>query len=302
MSITRFAAAVASLLGAATSYAVTLNPVADTWVQNANFANNAADANVRVKNQNNQLNDRVSFFKFEGATIPVASDVARFSVTISAFTAPTNMTFQLFGIPDGGANEDFDAGALTFDNTGYTDQSVDNNVNDALFAGGAPLATGQIVAANPIGTTVTFSSPALLNFVTANPTTSHLSFALTTSTIADSVFLSFYSAEGATPPALSAFEFVTNFDGIGGTTLNDFTILRNHYLNTGAVNADGDANFDGTVNHEDFFLWRTAFLGGGGSVAALEGLSLPVPEPASSACAVALSVSAIALRRRRRAT
>ena len=59
----------------------------------------------------------------------------------------------------------------------------------------------------------------------------------------------------------------TDFNG-GGTDISDFHVLRMNYL-TGTTNAQGDANFDGFVNHVDFFLWRTEFLGGGGSLSAI---------------------------------
>jgi hypothetical protein len=71
----------------------------------------------------------------------------------------------------------------------------------------------------------------------------------------------------------------TDFNGINGTDLADFTILKDHFLNTGATHADGDANFDTIVNHQDFFLWRTAYLAGGGSSADFSWE--PVPEPAT---------------------
>jgi hypothetical protein len=72
--------------------------------------------------------------------------------------------------------------------------------------------------------------------------------------------------------------FSTDFDGMNGVTLDDFHILRNNYL-TGTTFAQGDANGNGIVNHEDFFLWRTEFLMGGGS---LEGIDLAVPEPSAA--------------------
>jgi hypothetical protein len=79
-----------------------------------------------------------------------------------------------------------------------------------------------------------------------------------------------------------------NGNGIG---LDDFDTIKNNYL-TGDVFAEGDANHDGTVNHLDFFLWRTAFLSGGGSLA---GVSFSfVPEPSTGVslligCLVALN-------------
>lgn len=70
----------------------------------------------------------------------------------------------------------------------------------------------------------------------------------------------------------------TDFNGVNGTDLADFDILRANYL-TGTTNSVGDANFDGIVNHQDFFLWRTAYLGSGGSLADFSFDA--VPEPAT---------------------
>jgi hypothetical protein len=175
-----------------------LTPLADTWLQNGSTANNSADANLRVKNQNNQLNDRVTFLRFDGSGLTGGNvSVASLFLTVSAFSTPTAMTFQLFGIVDGGGNEAFDATTLTFANSGYTDQSVDNNVNDSLFSGGAPLATATLLGTDPAGTVLTFSGSSLVNFLNANQN-SDIAFVLTTSTLADSVFVTFGSMENAT--------------------------------------------------------------------------------------------------------
>jgi glucose/arabinose dehydrogenase len=86
----------------------------------------------------------------------------------------------------------------------------------------------------------------------------------------------------------------TDFDGMDGATLLDFEILRANYLFSGATHTQGDANFDGHVNHLDFFLWRTDFLAGGGS---LEQINFHVPEPATTAL---LLIAAPCKGRRRR--
>jgi hypothetical protein len=87
----------------------------------------------------------------------------------------------------------------------------------------------------------------------------------------------------------------TDFDGMDGATLLDFEILRANYLTAGATHSQGDANFDGLVNHLDFFLWRTDFLAGGGS---LDQIRFPVPEPATAA--LLLIAAPFKGRRRRR--
>lgn len=90
-----------------------------------------------------------------------------------------------------------------------------------------------------------------------------------------------------------------DFDGSGSTTIDDFHILRSNFL-TGTTLAQGDANYDGKVDHTDFYLWRTAFVNAGGS---LEGLSLAIPEPSSAVVAGLLGLTAYGtglVRRRRR--
>ena len=86
-----------------------------------------------------------------------------------------------------------------------------------------------------------------------------------------------------------------DFDSLGGATLDDFHILRSNYLATGALHAQGDANFDGVVDHEDFFLWRSAYLAGGGDLAAI---SWPAPEPSAWALAM-IACAALGLRLRK---
>ena len=89
----------------------------------------------------------------------------------------------------------------------------------------------------------------------------------------------------------------TDFDMMNGTDIADFHILRANYL-TGTTHAAGDANLDGIVNHLDFFMWRTDFLGGGGSAADISWAT--VPEPASCIMMLAGLLSSLNVRRRRR--
>jgi hypothetical protein len=190
-------AAALTLLSAGSSFGAALSPVADTYVQNGSTANNSAGLSLLVKNQNNQLNDRVTFLRFDGSGLTEGDAIsASLTLKITSFSTPTALTFQLFGIADGAANEAFDATTLTFANSGYTDQSVDNNVNDSLFAGAAPLATASILSTTPIGSEVTFSGAGLLNFLNDN-NNAHLTFVVTTATIADSVFFAFGSSENS---------------------------------------------------------------------------------------------------------
>jgi hypothetical protein len=106
------------------------------------------------------------------------------------------------------------------------------------------------------------------------------------------------------PPATSSLEIDritvvaitidTDFNDLNGTNIADFHILRSNFL-TGTTHAQGDANADGAVNHRDFFLWRTAFLGGGGSAAAIDWS--PVPEPSTLLLVLSASLTVICCRR-----
>ena len=80
------------------------------------------------------------------------------------------------------------------------------------------------------------------------------------------------------------------------TDLDDFEILRANYL-TGATFEQGDANLDGTVDHEDFFMWRTDYLMLGGDPALINFQAIPEP---STLSLVALAVIGTLRRARHR--
>ena len=88
-----------------------------------------------------------------------------------------------------------------------------------------------------------------------------------------------------------------DIDGMNGPDLADFHILRGNYLTAGA-HSDGDVDFNGFIDHLDFFLWRTAFLGGGGSLAAINWS--PVPEPTTALLLLTGGLAMAAARRARR--
>lgn len=86
----------------------------------------------------------------------------------------------------------------------------------------------------------------------------------------------------------------------GVVDLVDFGIIRDHFQLTGQTYGQGNLDFIGRVDFADFRIWKTAFLGGGGS---LEGVNLNflsgVPEPSSFGLAfLAATVWGMAARRR----
>jgi hypothetical protein len=88
-----------------------------------------------------------------------------------------------------------------------------------------------------------------------------------------------------------------DIDGMNGADLADFHILRSNYLSAG-THSQGDVDFNGIIDHLDFFLWRSAFLGGGGSLAAINWS--PVPEPTTALLLVTGGLALAAARRARR--
>ena len=184
----------------------TLNPTADTYVQSLVTTDQSANTVLLVKNQFGlpNANNRVTFLRFDGTGIGGANVVSASSLsfTIASFGTPVNMTLQLFGIPDAAANEQFAASTITFANSGYTDGSADNNINDTLL--GSPLATFALPNTAAVGSQISFSGAGLDAFLNANAN-SDVAFILTTSTQNSSVFLALASSENTTyaAPALS---------------------------------------------------------------------------------------------------
>jgi len=88
-----------------------------------------------------------------------------------------------------------------------------------------------------------------------------------------------------------------DIDGLNGPDLPDFHILRAHYLTAGS-HSEGDVDFNNFIDHQDFFLWRSAFLGGGGSLAAINWAA--VPEPTTALLLLTGGLAMVSARRARR--
>jgi hypothetical protein len=187
-----------TLLLTGSASALTLTPLADTYVQINSTANNSAATQMLVKNQNNNANERISFLRFDGSGLTGGDvDTATLDLKIVSFSNKANMTLQLFGILDGGFNEAFDAATLTYTNSGYTTAAEpDNNVIDGLLSGGAPLATFSLLNAANVGDAISFSGAGLVNFLNAN-SNADIAFIITTSTLNDQVFLGLGTSENA---------------------------------------------------------------------------------------------------------
>jgi hypothetical protein len=92
----------------------------------------------------------------------------------------------------------------------------------------------------------------------------------------------------------------TDGDGIGGEFPDDFDPIRANFRKSVTPRVEGDLVDNNVVDFDDFHEWKTAFLGGGGS---LEGVDLDflgnVPEPTTG---ILLLLAGGMLSCRRRAT
>lgn len=67
-------------------------------------------------------------------------------------------------------------------------------------------------------------------------------------------------------------------DGVGGVTIADYQIIQANSFTKQIVGNNGDVNYDGFVDFNDFHQWKTNFPGG---VAAAEAAIAALPEPTS---------------------
>jgi len=76
-------------------------------------------------------------------------------------------------------------------------------------------------------------------------------------------------------------------DGDGDADLDDFPPIRDNFRKMVSSRAEGDLERNGVVDFLDFRQWKTAFLGGGGSLAGVDlGFVSSVPEPSAAVLAL----------------
>lgn len=91
-------------------------------------------------------------------------------------------------------------------------------------------------------------------------------------------------------------------DGDGIVELTDFDPIRANFRNTVTSRAQGDLVVNGRVDFDDFRQWKTAFLGGGGSLAGIDlGFTESVPEPSSVTVAIFALLGIYVMKRDSRA-
>jgi hypothetical protein len=220
-TLTALCAICASIVSSAAS-AATLGVAADTYVMRNSTTDNSAAAPLIVKNGNNppdNSTDRVTFLRFDTTGLtPVTA--ASLTLAIHNNAVPAGFQVQLYGIPDGAANENFDASTLTFANSGYTTTSTadltDNNVLDASLTLLGTYTFDQAIAQGTAGTSpgaMTFydAGGALTSFLNAD--TNHVAaFLLATPTHNDSNTVAFWSRDNTTSQPIPTL--ATNADAV----------------------------------------------------------------------------------------
>jgi hypothetical protein len=81
---------------------------------------------------------------------------------------------------------------------------------------------------------------------------------------------------------------------------NDFEAIRTNFRLSGASRDTGDLTADGIVTLLDYVQWKTAFLGGGGSLDGVNLTFLSVPEPSSALLVAGVIAGMAGCRFRRR--
>ena len=80
---------------------------------------------------------------------------------------------------------------------------------------------------------------------------------------------------------------------------NDFEAIRLHFRRTVTSRDDGDLTGDSIVDFDDFREWKTAFLGGGGSLDGVNFNFLTTPEPGSMSLLLLAALALIGVRKQR---
>ncbi|QDV71936.1 PEP-CTERM sorting domain-containing protein [Botrimarina mediterranea] len=282
------------------------------------------DGFLRIKTQSGDTetsgNDRIGLLKFDlsGLTEGVSESILRLELPRGVSSGHPSNNFDagdqlfLYGIPNGGAEENFDEATVSFATFPYftgggsvvdprpASDTTANGINDEVAI---LLDTFLFDEPSDAFDLVNFQSPELTAFLQAD-TNDIATFILgvsQTDPFKTAVFVSDTGTEGTPlPPTLLTNDDVplmgTDFNMSNGTDLDDFEILRANYL-TGATFEQGDANLDGTVDHEDFFMWRTDYLMLGGDPALINFQAIPEP---STLSLVALAVIGTLRRARHR--
>lgn len=198
-----------------TASAAIISTDADTLIRRGEATTNFGNSTTLFVKNNDTVatgnsTDRVTVFRFDlSAAEPTITDaILRLTRTASA-TGGSAGTFQVFGIPDLAAGENFiegnggtdnaPAGELRFDNAPFVDTS-DNSVIDANLT---LLGTFTSPPDASLAPTIDFTDPALVTFLN-NDTNNIAAFVITLSSNNTGFVPQFVSKEGnvATAPTL----------------------------------------------------------------------------------------------------
>jgi hypothetical protein len=131
-----------------------LTAVHDTYIQRGTTTNFGAATTFLVKRDGADFSggsDRIAYLRFDVDAPQAGVDGASLWLTFTNYPGDgiTPFTFQVFGLPDGHANESFDESALNFSNATNASTTLPGSLN---------LATGCGISSRRMRTTTSASS------------------------------------------------------------------------------------------------------------------------------------------------
>jgi hypothetical protein len=220
---------------------------------------------------------------------------------VSIFYQGTSGTFNVFQLRPTGVPDQF---SVVYDSGTITSDGIAGEIVSLPFPNGATdVLAGDIFA--HVGRGIPYSDAGALNATNALPIfypvpltsipavgsggTLTISATGGSSTAGDFPFRGDLIRDYAMSVTLETDQLIPgDVDGNMVVNLDDFGIIRDNFL-TGSTLSEGDLNFDGEVDFEDFLSWKTAF--GPGAPAS-------VPEPSTVALFV-VGAAGLAWRIRR---
>jgi autotransporter-associated beta strand protein len=174
-----------------------LTAVQDTYIQRGTTSDFGAATTLLVKRDGAGFSggsDRIGYLRFAVGGPPAAVDSAGLLLTFTNYPGDgaTPFTFEIFGLPDGHPNEDFNESLLNFSNATNASTTLPGSLNPAGL-----ISLGTFTPAVASGTaTVEFTGSALRDFTAAN-TNTHLSLVIFRQTSNGSFPSYFASSENA---------------------------------------------------------------------------------------------------------
>jgi hypothetical protein len=243
-----------------------------------------------------------------GTTIPDITGATRFLANV-----PAHPVFQ--GISLNGSNETGEI--LNLVTSPFAGPARGTSINNnPIVTGGTLIASitldsgvapgGPVIAEFPAGTASSFAgggnfASKRLLFSTgsreaASGSNSDAAGILDLSADGRTMFLNAvcYMAVGGCTPIVPGD---TDGDLIGGEFPDDFDPIKMNFRKMVSARSQGDLVADGVVDFKDFRQWKTAHLGGGGSLAGIDlGFLTNVPEPESGTLWVVSALAMTTLR------